>query len=120
MKTYIRITSCSLDDHWYSSKIGNVYKVKKGVWKTDPNYYDLGTKDGKLVLIQDCQPVNLIIGSKVKVKKYKGQDLYGVPEAEYRMLVGKELTVDYISEDSMLCRVDNMAYIIHESLVKPV
>jgi hypothetical protein len=92
-----------------------VYKVKDTYGE---DYYDVGK--GRVVSIQDCTPVTLGIGSKVKVKKYKGQELHGIPEAEYRMLVGKELTVDYISNDSMICRVDNMAYSIHESLVKPV
>ena len=116
-QSYIRITSCLRPNYWYADKIGKVYKVKeenKGAF-----LYIINGKC-KCIEIIDTEPVHLIIGSKVKVKKYKGQDLHGIPEAEYRMLVGKELTVDYISEDRMLCRVDNMAYNIHESLVKPV
>ena len=115
-QSYIRITSCLRPNY----KIGKVYKVieeNKGAF-----LYIVDIINGKYKCIEiiDTEPVQISIGSKVKVKKYKGQDLHGVPEAEYRMLVGKELTVDYISEDSMLCRVDNMAYSIHESLVKPV
>ena len=115
---YIRITQCSEPNLWYSSKVGKVYKIKE-IYKYDSTYYDLGTKDGKLVLVQDCEPVTIVVGSKIKVKKYKGQDLYGVGEVYYKELIGKELIVKETIQ-GIYYKVEESTLRLHKSLVKPL
>ena len=121
---YIRITQVSNPNFWYVDKVGAVYKVKdvdsngeyKVKDKTDGNY--------GWIIPQDCIPITLGIGSKVKVKKYKGQDLYGIDVDSYKKIVeiGIEFTINNIvkSGNETYYMVEGKSGRFHESLVKPV
>jgi hypothetical protein len=115
--TYIRITQCSVPTYWYSSKIGKVYKVK------GKDNGDYAVKKG-YILISDCTPVTL---GKVRVKKYKGQELYGISAMIYtKDYEGKEFIIKTMERDGVNKGVfyefggHEDEFKFHESLVKPV